>query len=83
VQLHWRHKMTDYIQVKDHPDLVRETNSHAIVNTNMAAYKAAVDRSRAAQKNKDDLRDAVRDINNLKSEMHEIKNLLLQMMDKK
>jgi hypothetical protein len=75
--------MTDYIQVKDHPDLVRETNSHAIVNTNMAAYKAAVDRSRAAQKNKDDLRDAVRDINNLKSEMHEIKNLLLQMMDKK
>jgi hypothetical protein len=75
--------MTDYIQVKDHPDLVRETNSHAIVNTNMAAYKAAVDRSRAAQKNKDDLRDAVRDINNLKSEMHEIKNLLLQMMDRK
>ena len=83
MQLHWRHKMTDYIQVKDHPDLVRETNSHAIVNTNMAAYKAAVDRSRAAQKNKDDLRDAVRDINNLKSEMHEIKDLLLQMMDKK
>jgi len=75
--------MTDYIQVKDHPDLVRETNSHAIVNTNMAAYKAAVERSRAAQKNKDDLRDAVRDINNLKSEMHEIKNLLLQMMDRK
>ena len=75
--------MTEYIQVKDHPDLVRETNSHAIVNTNMAAYKAAVERSRAAQKNKDDLRDAVRDINNLKSEMHEIKNLLLQMMDRK
>lgn len=74
--------MTDYIQVKDHPDLVRETNSHAIVNTNMAAYKAAVDRSRAAQKNKDDLRDAVRDINNLKSEMHEIKSLLLKLVDK-
>ena len=74
--------MTDYIQVKDHPDLVRETNSHAIVNTNMAAYKAAVERSRAAQKNKDDLRDAVRDINNLKSEMHEIKSLLLKLVDK-
>ena len=75
--------MTDYIQVKDHPDLVRETNSHAIVNTNMAAYKAAVERSRAAQKQKDELRDAVRDINNLKCEMHEIKNLLLQLVDKK
>jgi hypothetical protein len=75
--------MTEYIQVKDHPDLVRETTSHAIVNTNMAAYKAAVERSRAVQKQKDELRDAVRDINNLKCEMHEIKNLLLQLVDKK
>ena len=35
------------------------------------------------EKNKDELRDAVRDINSLKSEMHEIKSLLMQMMDKK
>ena len=74
--------MTEYLQVKDHPDLVRDTQSHAVVNTNMAAYRSAVERSRSAQKSKDELRDAVRDINNLKSEMHEIKNLLLQMMDK-
>ena len=75
--------MTEYIQVKDHPDLVRDTQSHAIVNTNMAAYQAAVERSRAAQKQRDELRDAVRDINNLKCEMHEIKNLLLELVDKK
>ena len=75
--------MTEYLQVKDHPDLVRDTQSHAVVNTNMAAYRAAVERSRSAQKSKDELRDAVRDINNLKSEMHEIKDLLLQMMDRK
>jgi hypothetical protein len=75
--------MTEYLQVKDHPDLARDTQSHAVVNTNMAAYQAAVARSRVAQKNKDELRDAVRDINNLKSEMHEIKDLLLQMMDRK
>ena len=75
--------MAEYIQVKDHPDLVRDTQSHAVVNTNMAAYQAAVERSRAAQKSRDELRDAVRDINNLKCEMHEIKNLLLQIVDKK
>ena len=75
--------MTEYLQVKDHPDLARDTQSHAVVNTNMAAYQAAVERSRVAQKNKDEFRDAVRDINNLKSEMHEIKDLLLQMMDRK
>jgi len=81
--LHWRHKMTEYIQVKDHPDLVRDTQSHAIVNTNMKAYQAAVERSRSAQKQRDELRDAVRDINNLKCEMHEIKSLLLELVDKK
>lgn len=73
----------EYIQVEDNPNLARDPNSRAVVNTNMAAYKAAVERSRAVQKNKDELRDAVRDINNLKSEMHEIKNLLLQIVDKK
>jgi hypothetical protein len=75
--------MSEYIQVEDNPNLARDKNSRAVVNTNMAAYKAAVERSRAVQKNKDELRDAVRDINNLKSEMHEIKNLLLQIVDKK
>ena len=74
--------MTEYIKVKDHPNLARDTNSRAIVNTNMAAYEAAVKRSRAAQEQRDGLRDAVRDINNLKSEMHEIKNLLLKIVDK-
>jgi hypothetical protein len=62
---------------------VRDTHSRAIVNTDLSAYQAAVARSRTAQKNKDELRDAVRDINSLKSEMHEIKSLLMQMMDKK
>ena len=74
--------MTEYLKVKDHPNLARDTNSRAVVNTNMAAYEAAVKRSRAAQNQRDDLRDAVRDINNLKCEMHEIKNLLLKLVDK-
>ena len=75
--------MTDFVKVKDHPNLARDTNSRAVVNTNLAAYEAAVKRSRAAQQQKDELRDAVRDINNLKCEMHEIKSLLLQLVDKK
>ena len=75
--------MSEYIQVEDNPSLARDKNSRAIVNTNMAAYEAAVNRSRNSQKQRDELRDAVRDINNLKCEMHEIKNLLLQIVDKK
>ena len=48
----------------------------------MQAYEAAVNRSRNVKQQKDSMRDAVRDINNLKSEMHEIKSLLLKLVDK-
>lgn len=75
--------MTDYLRVKDHSDLARDTTSGAIVNTNVSAYEAAVKRARNAQASKNELRDAVRDINNLKCEMHEIKTLLLQLVDNK
>lgn len=75
--------MTEYIKVKDHPTLARDTNSRAIVNTSLSAYEAAVQRTKSAQKSRDELRDAVRDINNLKCEMHEIKSLLLKLVDKK
>ena len=74
--------MSEYIKVENHPNLVRDTSSRAIINTDMTAYRAAVARSRAANQQKDVLRDAVRDINNLKCEMHEIKSLLLKLVDK-
>ena len=74
--------MADYLKVQEHPDLARDIVSGAIVNTNMQAYEAAVNRSRNVKQQKDSMRDAVRDINNLKSEMHEIKSLLLKLVDK-
>ena len=74
--------MTDYLKVEGHEHLIREVGSKAIVNTNRYAYIAAVERSRNAQKQKDELRDATREINILKSEMHEIKSLLLQLVEK-
>jgi hypothetical protein len=74
--------MSELLKVKDYKDLARDSYSRAVVNTNMSAYEAAVKRSRAAQEQKDALRDAVRDINTLKSEMHEIKNLLIKLMEK-
>lgn len=74
--------MADFLKVKDYPHLARDTQSRAIVNTDISAYESAVAKARARKQNKDELRDAVRDINNLKCEMHEIKNLLLKIVDK-
>ena len=74
--------MSEYLKVEGHDHLIRDMGSKAIVNTNRYAYIAAVERSRNAQKAKDELRDATREINTLKSEMHEIKSLLLQLVEK-
>ena len=74
--------MSEYLKVEGHEHLIRDMGSKAIVNTNKFAYMAAVQRSKNAQKAKDELRDATREINILKSEMHEIKSLLLQLVEK-
>ena len=74
--------MENYIKVEDNADLVRDKHSGAIVNTNTTAYDRAVARSKLAQKQRDDLRSATREINNIKCEMHEIKNLLEQLVGK-
>ena len=66
-----------YLQVEGHKDLVRDTQSTAIINKNKGAYLIAKQRAEAAQRQRDAIRNANREINNIKSEMHEIKSLSL------
>jgi hypothetical protein len=70
----------NYIPVEGHIDLVRDNNSHAIINRNTGAYEKAKRRAAAAQAQRDEIRDTTREINHLKSEMHEIKNLLRELV---
>ena len=69
-----------YTQVEGHSDLVRDNTSHAIINCNVGAYEQARKRAAAAQRQRDEIRDTTREINHLKSEMHEIKNLLKELV---
>ena len=74
--------MTEYKIVEDNPDLVKDMHSKAVINTNRSAYLAAVQRKKNFDAQKDSLRDATREINILKSEMHEIKTLLVKLVEK-
>ena len=80
--LHWQHKMSDYIKVQGHATLVRDTRTNAIVNKDKNAYNLAKRRAEEAQRQRDEIRGATREINNLKCEMHEIKNMLKTLLDK-
>ena len=72
----------DRLKVQDHKDLERDTKSNAVVNTNKKAYETARKRQAEAQKERDNLRDVTREVNEIKCEMHDIKNMLTQLLDK-
>ena len=74
--------MSEYKNIEGHSDLMKDMHSKAVINTNRSAYLAAVQRKKNILAQKDELRDATREINILKSEMHEIKNLLVKLVEK-
>ena len=69
--------MSDTVKVQGHTHLVRDLKSQAIINTDSNAYARYMARKAKQQKKDDQLRDVVRDVNELKCEMREIKNLIL------
>ena len=74
--------MSDYIKVQGNASLVRDVRTHAIVNKDKNAYNIAKRRAEEAQRQRDEIRGATREINNLKCEMHEIKSMLKTLLDK-
>ena len=74
--------MSDYIKVQGHSNLVRDVNSHAIINKDKNAYNLGKRRAEEAQREREEIRGATREINNLKCEMHEIKSMLKTLLER-
>mgnify|MGYP000064037254 CR=1 FL=1 len=70
------------IKVEGHPDLVRDSSSKAIVNKNQTEYEnyMKINRVREAEKNK--IKNIESDLSSLRSEINEIKSLLITMINK-
>jgi len=73
--------MTDYIPVKDYPDLVRDPNTDQIINTNTNAYEQYMNRRRQRKLEKEKSLSVEEDLASLKSEMSEIKSLLKELVN--
>ena len=71
--------MSNTAKVEGHTHLVRDLKSQAIINTDSVAYARYMTRKRKQQTKDDEVRDVIRDVNELKNEMREIKNLLIEM----
>ena len=72
--------MSEFIKVEGHTHLIRDVNSNAIVNTNKSEYQLYLQRRKNREKQSDELRGAVKEINNLKNEIREIKNLIKEIV---
>ena len=68
-------------KVRGHTHLVRDLKSQAIINTDSDAYARYMARKAKQNRKDDDMRAVVREVNSLKSEMTEIKNLLKEIKD--
>ena len=72
--------MSDILKVEGHTHLVRDVNSNAIINTNTNEYQLYMKRVKVREKEADKLRNAVKEINNIKSEIRGIKDLIKKIV---
>jgi hypothetical protein len=70
------------VKVEGHESLARDVRSKAIINTNTTEYQLYMSRIRARERQGDAIRNTVKEINDLKKDIFEIKNLLKEVLNK-
>jgi hypothetical protein len=65
-------------KVKDSPGLVRDMSTQAVLNTDNNALEAY----RLKRKKQQEMDEVVSDINNMKSDIDQIKSLMQRLLDK-
>ena len=70
------------LKVEGFDSLVRDTSSNAVINSSTSEYRIYMSKYRAREQQSDELRNACKEINTLKAELREIKNLLKKVVGK-
>jgi hypothetical protein len=70
------------IKVQGYSSLERDTKTNAIVNTNKTEYQLYMSRIKIREQQGDQIRNTIKEINILKQELFEIKNLLKEVLKK-
>ena len=65
-----------FLKVQGHSGLVRDTLSNAIINTNKSDYKIYMARAKQREEQRDLMTDTIKEINSLKKELFEIKEMI-------
>ena len=71
-----------YIKVEGHTNLVRDMRSNAIVNSSKSEFQMYMKRHKERNEQGDKMRNVCKEINNLITELREIKSLLTKVLSK-
>ena len=69
------------LRVEGHENLVRDKNNNAIINTDKSSYESYMKKVVTRRAEKETVRGLVREVNELREDFKEIKNLLTKMVD--
>ena len=70
------------LKVEGYSNLVRDIRSNAIIHDSKSEYELYMKRHKIREKQHDEVRNACKEINNLKKELYEIKQLLKNVVNK-
>ena len=70
-----------YIKVKNNQNLVRDTESNCIINTNKSEYEQYLARKQQKQSEVNKVDNLERDISTLRNEITEIKDMLRSLVN--
>ena len=70
--------MSRFLKVEGFENIVRDTSSNAIISNNKTEYQIYMQRVKQRESQGDKLRNGCKEINSLKAELKEIKDLILK-----
>jgi hypothetical protein len=74
--------MKNLIPVEGRPNLYRDKNSGAIINTDTSAYQQHLKYIQRTQNERTKMETLENDVNSIKNEISELKSLVLQLVNK-
>ena len=75
--------MIDFLKVEGNDSLVRDTSNKAILNTNAKEYENYIQKRNMMLRQRQELDKQAEEINNLKKDISEIKDMLSILIGKK
>lgn len=79
----------EYVKIESNPSLVRDMTSNAVINTNTEEYFNYINRvnrqiklNETVTSNLEEIQVLKTEINSMKEDLSDIKNMLLSLMDK-